>query len=274
MKLSVVVCVRNEEARLRGCLETVFLNNPDEVILVDGDSTDRTVEIAREFPGVQVIVSKNSSLTADRQIGIDAAHNQFVAMIDADHRLRPGDLDSLWRDMQELGLDIVQSGLVSYKHHGFWDRAEEASWELTHNNPVGQRKMIGTAPAIYNKRVFDFVRFDDTITKSMDDTDFIYRLSKYPEIRIGIGRTKVMQFHFSDFSTYFKKFQWYGKGDGQFCRKHPNRAASMLYHLLVRYPIIYSWRAIRMGKFRAVPFFILQGWMRFVGVVRYFLGLA
>lgn len=271
MKFSVVVCVRNEERRLRECLTTVYTNNPDEVIVVDGGSTDATVAIAREFPRVQVIESPHSSLTADRQKGIDATRNELVAMIDADHRLRPGDLDALYRDMQEFNLDIVQSGLVSYKNHGFWDRAEEAAWELTHNNPPGERRMIGTAPAIYNKRVFDFVRFDDRITTSMDDTDFIYRLSKFPQLKIGVGRTKIMQFHFADFRTYVKKFQWYGKGDGQFCKKHPNRAASMVFHLLVRYPILYSWRAIRAGHPFAAPFFIVQGWLRFVGLVRYFL---
>ena len=270
MRLSVVVCVRNEEKRLRECLETVFQNDPDEIVLVDGGSTDRTVEIARGFPAVRIIESPTSTLTRDRQIGIDAARNQFVAMIDADHRLRPGDLASLARDMEEFKFDIVQSGLVSHELHGFWDAAEDESWELTQNIP-GRRNMVGTAPAIYNKRVFDCARFDDNITVTIDDTDFSYRLSKFPELRFGVGRTKIRQYHFSNFKTYVKKFQWYGKGDGEFCRKHPERAPSMIYHLLVRYPFLHSARALSRGYFRAVPFFMLQGTMRFVGLTRYFL---
>lgn len=141
MNLSVVVCVRNEEGRLRECLETIYANNPDEVILVDGDSNDDTVAIAREFPGIRIIESRNSSLTRDRQKGLDAARNELVAMVDADHRLRPGDLDSLLADMQEFQFDIVQSGLISHVNHGFWDAAEEATWELTQNVP-GRRNMV------------------------------------------------------------------------------------------------------------------------------------
>lgn len=270
MNLSVVICVRNEEKRLRECLETVYANNPDEVILVDGHSTDNTVAIAREFQDIVIVESFNSSLTRDRQKGLDTAKNQLVAMVDADHRLRPGDLASLLADMQKFQFDIVQSGLVSHIKHGFWDAAEEATWELTQNVP-GRRNMVGTAPAIYNKRVFDYARFDDHITATIDDTDFAYRLSKFPELRFGVGHTKIRQYHFADFKTYVKKFQWYGKGDGEFCRKHPKRMPSMLFHLLVRYPVLYSMKAIRRGYFNAVPFFILQGVMRFWGLTKYFI---
>lgn len=270
MKLSVVVCVRNEEVRLHDCLKSVYDNNPDEVILVDGDSTDGTLDIARKFPGIKIIESKGSTLTRDRQKGIDAAKSQFVAMIDADHRLRANDLESLMKDMDDFQFDIVQSGLTSYASNGFWDVAEESSWELTQNIP-GRRDMVGTAPAIYNKRVFDFARFDDYITSTIDDTDFSYRLSKFPELRFGVGRTKIRQYHFSDFKTYVRKFQWYGKGDGEFCRKHPERMLSMFFHLLIRYPFLHSLKALSAGKFNAVPFFILQGFMRFIGLIRYFI---
>lgn len=269
MKLSVVVCVRNEEARLRDCLQTVFQNEPDEVVLIDGGSTDRTLEIARQFPEIKIIESPNSSLPRDRQIGIDATRNQYVAMIDADHRLQPGDLQSLAKDMEEYNFDIVQSGLVSHSVTGFWDAAEDESWELTQNIP-GRRNMVGVAPAIFNKKVFEYARFDDHITSTIEDTDFSYRLSQFPELRFGVGRTKIRQYHFADFRTYVKKFQWYGKGDGEFCRKHPERAASMVFHLLVRYPFVHSAKAIVRGRFRVVPFFMLQGVMRFVGLVRYF----
>jgi glycosyltransferase involved in cell wall biosynthesis len=263
--ISVVVCTKNEEARLEDCLRAIRTNAPDEVIVVDGGSTDRTLDIARALAD-RVIASPRSNLTLDRQRGIDAARNELIAMIDADHRLAVGDLDNLHADLIHFGLDIVQSQLASFKNRGFWDAAEEQSWDLTHNIP-GPRSMIGTAPAIFRRRVFERVRFDDTVTSAIDDTDFMYRLSKFPELRIGIGTTRIAQLHFSDFDTYRRKFRWYGRGDGQFCLKNPERAPSMCFHLLVRYPIVYSARAVRRGKLRAVPFFVMQGWLRFASLV-------
>jgi len=46
-KLSVVVLTKNEEGRLRECLESVKW--ADQIIIVDDQSQDRTLEIAREF---------------------------------------------------------------------------------------------------------------------------------------------------------------------------------------------------------------------------------
>jgi glycosyltransferase involved in cell wall biosynthesis len=269
MKLSVVVCVRNEEARLRECLRSVYANNPDEVILVDGDSADGTLGIAREFKDIKIIESKNSTLPRDRQIGIDAARNDLIAMIDGDHRLRPDDLVSLIKDMEEFQCDIVQSCVIAFNPVGYWSLAANESWELIHNRP-GIRNMIGTAPAIYKKNVFNYARFDDNITKTIEDTDFSYRLSKFPEIRLAVGRTKISQYHFADFNTYVKKFKWYGKGDGEFCRKYPRRMPSMIFHLLIRYPILYPIIAIKKRKIRAIPFFILEGSTRFLGAMLYF----
>lgn len=269
MQLSVVICVKNEAERIKDCLKSVILNCPDEIIMIDGDSTDSTVDIASQFSEIKIIKSKNSSLTRDRQLGLDLAKNELIAMIDADHRLLPGDLKSLLEDMIEFNLDLVTARLISYKNHGYWDAAEESSWLLTQEEP-GPKEMVGTAPAIYRKKIFDYVRFDDHITKSIDDTDFCYKLSKVPEIKMGIGRTYIRQYHFASLGTYLRKFLWYGRGDGEFCKKNPERTASMLFHLLLRYPFIYSFKAIRAGQFNAVPFFVLQGSVRFIGLLKYF----
>ena len=188
-------------------------------------------------------------------------------MIDSDHRLEKGDIQSLLDDMHKFNLDIVQSQLISYKNLNFWNRAEEQAWDITHNIP-GPKKMIGVAPAIFKKELFERIRFDDTITKTIDDTDFMYRLSKIPEFTFGIGETKVKQLHFGSFRNYTKKFLWYGYGDGEFCFKHPNRAFSMFFHLLVRYQIIYSCRALLRGRIGAIPYFLLQGNVRFYGMIK------
>ena len=44
--VSVQICTLNEEGNIGECLETVVANDPEEIVVIDGGSTDRTVEIA------------------------------------------------------------------------------------------------------------------------------------------------------------------------------------------------------------------------------------
>jgi glycosyltransferase involved in cell wall biosynthesis len=260
-QISVVLCTLNEEKRIKACLDGIKSNNPYEIIIVDGGSKDNTREIAKKYTD-KILVTNNSNLTKDRQIGINNCQSELVAMIDSDHILMPGDLLELVDDLYYYNLDIVQSGLEAYDLKGFWVKGENEAWNLVHNKPLGVRKMIGTAPAIYKTSIFEHIQFSDEITKTVDDTDFMFRLSKLGIFRIGIGKTKIKQLHFPSFKSYFKKFYWYGKGDGEFCIKHKNRSYSMFYHLLIRYSIIFPFKALAKSYFYAIPFFIFQGLTR------------
>ena len=79
-KISVVLCSKNEAKRVETCLQSIIKNNPDEIILVDGGSTDQTVEIAKKYV-TKIVISQNSNLTKDRQIGLDSCKNNIVARI-------------------------------------------------------------------------------------------------------------------------------------------------------------------------------------------------
>ncbi|MEM1102958.1 MAG: glycosyltransferase [Pseudomonadota bacterium] len=264
-QISAVVCAKNEGARIEACLQRLKAAAPAEIIVVDGASSDDTAEIARAYAD-KVIVSDAGGLTADRQVGIDAASHPLIAMIDADHRIEPGDLRALYGDLEAFGFDIVQAG-VRISPLSFWCRAEDAAFGVFHRKP-GPRAMIGTAPALYRADVFNDVRFDAHITRRKDDADFFYRLSKNPLYTYGVGRTEIMQEHFGRFADYVSKFLWYGAGDAEFCRKHPERAASMVFHLLVRYPVLRSAQAASQGAWAAIPYFVVCGLARFAGLAR------
>lgn len=84
--LSVVLATYNEEKNLPDCLESVK-GLADEIIIVDGSSTDRTVEIAKKY-GAKVLVTDNPPIFhINKQKAIDQATKDWILQLDADERV-------------------------------------------------------------------------------------------------------------------------------------------------------------------------------------------
>lgn len=86
LTLSLVIPVYNEEHHLKECLEAVASQTimPDEVIIVDNNSTDKSVGIARQYPFVRLIREKRQGLTPARNHGFNYAKGDILGRIDAD----------------------------------------------------------------------------------------------------------------------------------------------------------------------------------------------
>ena len=84
-KISVVIPVRNEADKIKRCLEAVFAQSlkPYEAVVVDGRSTDDTVERAKKFP-VRLFFQDYGACGAARQIGLENAGGEYLAFTDAD----------------------------------------------------------------------------------------------------------------------------------------------------------------------------------------------
>lgn len=264
LPLSVTVCTLNEEKNIRDCLGSIISQNPREIIVVDGHSDDGTREIARSL-GVHVIDAGRKGLAYQRKVGVDAASQEYIALMDADHRPTRDCFATLIQELQAQEYDGIEAQILSLSNKGYWDWAMEQNFALTHNIP-GPRIMIGT-PCIYRAAVLKEVNFDPFFTGPSDDTDLCYRLTR-KGYKLGVGTPTVYQEHRSDFKSFMKKWIWYGKGDAQFAWKHPERAASIIKHEIFNYPIKKNLVAIRNRNYRVIPFFLLCGLFRHYGFVR------
>ncbi len=91
LTLSLVIPAYNEQDHLAVCLEAIANQtvSPDEVIVVDNNSTDRSVALAKAFPFVRVIHATKKGVIFARNQGFDAATSDIIGRIDADTQLPP-----------------------------------------------------------------------------------------------------------------------------------------------------------------------------------------
>lgn len=89
--VAVIVPVFDGEAFLAQALDSVARQTrpPDEVVVVDDGSTDRSAEIAAGRPGVRVVRQSNRGVAAARNAGVGATASDLVAFLDQDDRYTP-----------------------------------------------------------------------------------------------------------------------------------------------------------------------------------------
>src|SRR5476651_1626952 len=87
-KITVALAVFNEEKNLDACLESVK-DIADEIVIVDGTSTDKTVEIAKKFNSRVLVTDNPPIFHINKQKAIDMAKNEWILQLDADERVSP-----------------------------------------------------------------------------------------------------------------------------------------------------------------------------------------
>jgi hypothetical protein len=108
MKVSVIATVLNAEAHIAAFLASIDAQTraPDEVVIVDGGSTDGTLGILGSAHGVTLIEEPGANIARGRNLAIAHAKHEVIAVADADCVYGPAWLAALLEPM-EAGADVA-----------------------------------------------------------------------------------------------------------------------------------------------------------------------
>ena len=130
MKLSFVIPCYNMELYLPECLDSLLDQNMSpaeyEVIIVNDESKDKTLEIAqgyaRKHENFRIIDKKNAGVGAARNSGLDLATGKYIYFLDPDDFLARGVIPKLLEIIELKNLDIL-----TFKSHKFKKSAPKVS---------------------------------------------------------------------------------------------------------------------------------------------------
>jgi hypothetical protein len=113
--VSACLIVRDEQANLRDCLESVA-GYVEQIVVCDTGSIDDTVAVARDFGARVITADWTDDFAAARNLALDACTTPWVLTIDADERAEgnpawlPVMLEALDDDVPALTVEITQAG--------------------------------------------------------------------------------------------------------------------------------------------------------------------
>ena len=259
--LTVVVPTRNVEHWLDGCLVSIERCDPAEVIVVDGLSTDRTREIAREH-GARVLSDEGRGVAAARAIGAQAATTRYVAVIDADVVLTPDALARLLEEFERGGYVGLQAGLRSVSDGGYWGRAL-----VQHHRNSRSRHWFGVVATIFERTTLLERGLDETFL-SGEDVDLRWRLQR-EGAKIGVSEQTVVEHRFGS-GWDFALGQWLADGaaGARMLGSHGLRSAWFLM-----LPLAAGARGIGLSIVQRqpqwVPYFVCYTVFNYVGMARH-----
>lgn len=82
--ISVIIITKNEENNIEDCLKSVEW--ADEIIIVDAESDDKTVEIAGKYTD-RIYIRKWEGYSKQKKYALSLSRNEWVLSIDADERI-------------------------------------------------------------------------------------------------------------------------------------------------------------------------------------------
>jgi glycosyltransferase involved in cell wall biosynthesis len=220
--LTVVIPVRNAARLLPECLASVSRQGPSQIVIVDGNSTDGTLDIARQFSTI-ILSDAGRGLPVARMLGAQAAKTRYVALVDADVVLPEGSLARLLEEFTTGGYTALQAGLHSVGGPGYWGRA------LAEHHRSGRSKSwFGVVATIFERETLLTVGFDQKFV-SGEDIELRWRLAQGGR-RIGVSTKTIVTHRFDGDSYSFARDQFAmdGRGLAAMVGKHGWRGARLL----------------------------------------------
>lgn len=164
LDLTVIILTYNEELHIRRCLENVAPIAKD-IFIIDSYSTDRTLEIAREFENAQVLQNKWTNNYAKQfNWGLANANisTKWILRLDADEYLMPELVQELQEKLPSLPDDV--SGVILKRRHIFLGK-----WMRRGVYPVKLLRIFRHGKGMCEQRLMDeHIQISDGCTVDME----------------------------------------------------------------------------------------------------------
>ncbi|MDC0335729.1 glycosyltransferase [Pseudodesulfovibrio sp.] len=271
----IVVCLNEAEVIGRALNSLVKQDYPSdltEIIVVDGNSTDGTLDIVREFEkshGVRLVVEPRKGTALGRNVGVAAASHDHIGFIDGDCEAPTNWLSILMQAMEEAmendasviavgGANIPPEkaspfvraiGVAQDSFAGAFNSAQGRQFEASRLVPS-----LANCNVVYQKQaILDVNGFDETLMSEAEDADLNYRIGVNGGKFLFVPESYVLHWMRATPRLWWKNMVRYGKGRARLLKRFPEMW-SVSYSLplifltgMLTIPLAQEWPVFALG---------------------------
>jgi glycosyltransferase involved in cell wall biosynthesis len=195
MTISVVVAAYNEEKYLPNLLKSLKkqTRKPDEIIIVDNNSTDQTATLAKKF-GAKVVRETTPGYVHALNSGLTKAKGEILAVTDADTILPPHWIEAIAKELQDPKT-VAVTGPLEYESNSAFTQLLPRLYTafLQAHFLLGKPHITGTSMA-FRKSTFDKIGGMNTLYEVGADVEIGLRMKKHGKVRL-VRRLTVLASH-------------------------------------------------------------------------------
>ena len=162
--VSIIIPTYNSERTIRQCLESIKNQTyPNiEIIVVDGGSTDQTVEIAKSL-GAKVIVSDIPNRSRQINVGVKSSRGKYIYRLDSDIVIEPKLIEECVKKCEEEGCDAISTYWGPDPSISFWAKVRKLEKDCYKYDP------LRNAANFYRREIFlEIGGYDENIVAGED----------------------------------------------------------------------------------------------------------
>lgn len=191
--ISIILPIYNVENYLHKSIDSVINQTYKniEIILVDDGSTDNSSKICDEYvsldPRIKVIHKKNGGLSSARNIGIDNAKGEFIALIDSDDFISINFINELLNLIIKYNVDIAECDIEKV------NEIDSKLFQFSDNSTLTNPIILNNYEALTRIHNDDF----SICLRSVIASNKLYRKSLFNNIKYPLNKV-----HEDEFTTY------------------------------------------------------------------------
>jgi len=235
-KVSVILLTKNSAATVQKSIDSIFqqTRQPDEVVVVDGNSGDGTLGVVKNYP-VKLVSEPGLGFGHARNLGVKNTSGDVVFFIDSDCYAEP---DWIEKTLQHFGSNLEVAGVTGRTN--LWNTESAVARFLAcvggRMNMPTERRFVKIAPTMnlaLRREIIDRAGgFDETLIRC-EDTDLTYKISKNHKILY--EPNSVVWFKGSPtLGVASRKCVRHFTGVGQLFAKHGFNASFVRFNLPIR----------------------------------------
>ena len=181
--ISIVIANYNKASTIGKCLEAAFSSKYEsfEVVVVDDNSEDNSVEIIKQFPCKLIRLDKHVGASKARNIGASDSNGDIIFFTDADCLLKEDTLSIINKTLAETSANVVLGGTYTRipADKGFFSLFQSVLINYSETRKVNDPDYIATHAMVINARTFRKSNgFSENFLPILEDVEFSHRLRK------------------------------------------------------------------------------------------------